>query len=198
MFVYLVRNKQNGKIYIGKTHLTLARRWNIHCLNAKKGLCTYFYSALRKYGPSAFELELLSSSATSPEELNEQERFYIAVYRSSEREFGYNLTKGGDGMVPNEQTRKKMSDARKRNGSSPMKGRHHSATTKAKLSRATQEQFAAGWNPSRMSGLTHSKATKQRMAKAQLMAHAKAEVKKRHSDGAKRMWARKRGLCPSS
>jgi hypothetical protein len=53
----------------------------------------------------------LSSYASSVQDLNNQERFYIAKYRAMDRERGYNMTEGGDGGGP-----------RNRGKSSPLSG----------------------------------------------------------------------------
>jgi group I intron endonuclease len=143
MLVYVVRNRVNGKVYVGKTQLTLTRRWSVHVSNASRGVNTYFYAALRKYGASCFDVSLVSSHADTPKQLNEQERYFIAKYRASEREFGYNLTQGGEGMIPNETTRKKMSDAHQ-GKPGPRLGSRPSEATRNKISATLKAKLAAG------------------------------------------------------
>ena len=46
-------------------------------------------------------------------ELDNYEIYYIDMYKSYLSEFGYNKTYGGDGAVPSEETRKKMSISHK-------------------------------------------------------------------------------------
>src|SRR5208337_1014986 len=121
MQVYLVTNRANGKIYVGKTTGSLERRWRLHCLNAMKrqGFCHFLYRAMRKYGAENFFVQTLTL-ANSPGELNALERFFIAKFRSFDSEIGYNLTMGGEGVVPNEATRRKLSELRKQRPS-PMR-----------------------------------------------------------------------------
>lgn len=96
MIIYLIRNLRNGKVYIGKTRGTLDQRWAAHVARARGATRTYFWDAIRKHGPEAFEREVLCT-VTSLEELNIQERHYIALHESNQAEKGYNCSFGGDG-----------------------------------------------------------------------------------------------------
>lgn len=55
----------------------------------------YLGRAIRKHGISSFEIETLCT-ATTLEELNKLEIFYIAHYSSSDPQMGYNETEGGE------------------------------------------------------------------------------------------------------
>jgi group I intron endonuclease len=124
MLIYLVRNKVNGKVYVGKTTQALEARWRQHVRDSRKKV-THFYLALRKYGLSAFELSVLSSSAESHEQLNEQEIYFIAKFKANDRAIGYNTTKGGDGV---------------------MAGRHQSIVSRAKIGLAHRgKRRRASW-----------------------------------------------------
>jgi hypothetical protein len=95
--------------------------------NAKQGKPYYFYNAIRKYGPAAFEVQVLGKVETS-EELSQLEIELIKQYQSSDSDKGYNSTLGGDGLVPTDTTRRKMSDARKawhENNPHPFLGKQH-------------------------------------------------------------------------
>ncbi len=89
MFVYLIRNKINGKCYVGKTTRTIAARWRQHKTEAR--ICRYdspLYNDMREYGIAAFEVQLLGQ-CDSQRRLAEMERACIRRYRSVEE--GYNL-----------------------------------------------------------------------------------------------------------
>lgn len=89
--IYQIVNKANGKIYIGQTIKTLRERWSQHlCRHNSKHLG----SAIRKYGKDTFVMEEIDS-ATSKEELDYLEKYWIRFYRSDDRLKGYNLTIGG-------------------------------------------------------------------------------------------------------
>lgn len=51
MFCYLLRNRVNGKRYIGITRGTVEQRWLVHCKKARLGSKLYIHTAIRKYGP---------------------------------------------------------------------------------------------------------------------------------------------------
>jgi group I intron endonuclease len=87
--VYLIKNKINGKVYIGQTIQSLKRRFAQHKYSAlTKKKKTPLYSSIRKYGIDNFEITLLEDNI-KPEELNDIEASYILKYSSVEE--GYNL-----------------------------------------------------------------------------------------------------------
>tara|TARA_B100001057_G_C22754680_1_gene913210 strand:- start:15 stop:1073 length:1059 start_codon:yes stop_codon:yes gene_type:complete len=125
----------NGKVYIGLTTTSLEHRKAQHKSKAKK--CRrYLYNALRKYN-MVDTLELIKiDTADTKEELCEKEMRYIQMYRSLEREYGYNRTLGGDGVsgyVFTEEDRKKMSEA--------IKKAYEKPEAREKLSEALKKYF---------------------------------------------------------
>lgn len=93
MEIYIHTNLINGKRYIGKS-VNSVRRWGTTGNNYKH--CPLFYRAIQKYGWDNFNHEV-RLTGLSKEEANERERYYIALFRTNDPRFGYNLTKGGDG-----------------------------------------------------------------------------------------------------
>lgn len=91
--IYQVTNLVNGKSYIGLTRFTLQKRWREHCYNAKSGLKTYFYAALRKYGPENF-LVIPIASCLDVSGASEVERSVIKTFHPA-----YNQTNGGEFTV---------------------------------------------------------------------------------------------------
>lgn len=94
-YIYKITNDINGKGYIGKTHLSVEKRWTEHRKDAKKENkeCRPLYKAIRKYGEENFSVVLL-------EEVNileavEREKYWIDYYNTFK--VGYNATQGGDG-----------------------------------------------------------------------------------------------------
>lgn len=96
MIIYKVTNKFNGKVYIGQTIRTLEQRKWQHLDAAKNGCKTHFYNAIRKYGEKNFVFEIIDE-ASSVQELNELERYYIQKYDSIKN--GYNMVDGGNNNV---------------------------------------------------------------------------------------------------
>ena len=89
--LYIHTNKINHKKYVGITSREPKERWDYGC--AYKS-CTYFDRAIKKYGWNNFTHEVVLTNLTK-EEAEEQERYNIALYRTNQQEYGYNLTEGG-------------------------------------------------------------------------------------------------------
>lgn len=81
----------NQKVYIGQT-CDIKRRWRA-CNYV--GNC-FFYNAIQKYGWENITHEILEDNLTL-EEANEKEKYYIALYQSTNSQYGYNLRAGGEG-----------------------------------------------------------------------------------------------------
>ena len=85
--IYLITNKIDGKIYIGKHSTDKLNDYYI-------GSGVLIKKAIQKYGRENFIKEYLAFCDTE-EKLNWLERFYIKKYNA--KECGYNLTDGGEG-----------------------------------------------------------------------------------------------------
>ena len=107
--IYCHRNKINNKIYIGQTCQKLQRRWR-----EGEGYkhCSYFYSAIQKYGWDNFEHFILFDNLTQ-EEANKMEKRIILLFDSINPEIGYNLELGGDNKQHTEETKQKISNSLK-------------------------------------------------------------------------------------
>ncbi len=90
--VYKHTNLINNKVYIGITKQEPKRRW-------QKGIGyidnSYFYNSIIKYGWDNFKHEILFDKLTK-EEAQQKEIELIKMYRSNERQYGYNFSKGGE------------------------------------------------------------------------------------------------------
>lgn len=95
--IYKITNKVNNKCYIGCSK-SIKDRWTAHkndshnpndkCYNTK------FYRALRKYGIDNFNFEVLEEC--SVDLLFKKEIEYIQSFNSTNDEYGYNTSIGGD------------------------------------------------------------------------------------------------------
>ena len=86
MIIYEIKNKINGKSYIGQhSSNELGSYW---------GSGKLIKLAIKKYGIDAFERFILESCSTK-KELNEREKYWIAEKKT--RTCGYNLIDGGTG-----------------------------------------------------------------------------------------------------
>lgn len=93
--IYMARNKVNGKYYIGFDSAWPSRK-TAH-LNSKRDDCPRFHRAIKKYGPDAFEWEILFQGWDKEFVHREAERILIAEYNSRDKNIGYNISAGGDG-----------------------------------------------------------------------------------------------------
>lgn len=105
--VYLITNVVNGKQYCGQTLQGAAQRWLKHQSESRGGSNRYFCRAVAKYGADSFSVQVLRDGLTK-EEANLLEIRTIKDFRLTDNRHGYNLTFGGEGVIPNEETRRKM------------------------------------------------------------------------------------------
>lgn len=159
MFIYKATNKINGKVYIGKTVRPVDVRWAQHLSFARmKGGCPYLGAAIRKYGALAFQVEQLAQ-AGNEEELENLEREFIQKFKSHNRETGYNLTLGGEGLSGHShssETKAKIAAGRQ-GENHPMYGRHHSDEAKLKIAQHSKGSS----NP--FFGKTHTEESRKNM-----------------------------------
>lgn len=87
MIIYKTTNQVNGKIYIGQDKYN-----NPNYLGSGKIL----HLAFQKYGIENFKKEIIEK-CESIEKLNEQEKYWINYYNSTDRKIGYNIALGGQG-----------------------------------------------------------------------------------------------------
>lgn len=90
-YIYMITNKVNGKIYIGK-HQYIGPGLDPNYFASGK----IINEAVNKYGRENFDVAMLSTADTL-DELNAKEAAYIKEYNSQDLSVGYNLTCGGDG-----------------------------------------------------------------------------------------------------
>ena len=102
----------SGKYYIGITKDYKTRTRDKH-LSYKN--CPVFFNAIIKYGWENIKHEIIDY-CDSVEQAEERERYFISLYKTTEREFGYNICAGGD-ISKNDsiERRKKISETLKKN-----------------------------------------------------------------------------------
>lgn len=106
LYVYRITNLINNKKYIGKHSSETIE-------NSYYGSGIAVKQAIKKHGKCNFKKEIICI-CENEKELNEKEIFYIEIENTYN--FGYNMTKGGEGMLgykPSKETIKKASDGRK-------------------------------------------------------------------------------------
>lgn len=92
--IYIIKNKLNGKVYIGQTIQNPKDRWYRHCAKSnisKNEANMHIKRAILKYGKENFSFEVIETCLK--EQLNEREIYWINYYDSYNK--GYNNTLGG-------------------------------------------------------------------------------------------------------
>lgn len=119
----------NGKVYIGKTCRKPEYRWGSH--GERYYTSPYFWNAIQKYGWENIKHEILFDGLAE-EEANQKEMEMIAKYNSNNREFGYNITAGGDGSsgVPHSEEWKQRHRELMTGKNNPFYGKYHSEEMK--------------------------------------------------------------------
>lgn len=95
--VYCHTNKINGKKYIGMTKNQLKVR--SQCGYGYRQ-CISFWQEIQKYGWGAFDHEILISNLSKKEAMQEEIKA-IKQYRTTEQEYGYNISPGGSTLTEN-------------------------------------------------------------------------------------------------
>ena len=112
--VYMHVNKINNKVYVGITQRNPKLRWlSGHGYPHNE----HFDSAIKKYGWDNFE-HIIFMENISKEEACNAEILLIQLYNTTNRNYGYNMSYGGEfggaGVVRSEESRKKMSESAKK------------------------------------------------------------------------------------
>lgn len=98
--IYAIINNKNNKIYIGVTDRTFNERYQRKTNKLNDISNKYFERAIKKTGVANFSILIIDSNKTT-EELNELEIMYIRLFNSNDKDYGYNLTIGGNRPVQN-------------------------------------------------------------------------------------------------
>lgn len=107
--IYCHLNKINGKRYIGQTKTSVQKRWGHNGYEyTHKSPNSLFAKAINKYGWDNFEHQILFENLTK-EEANQKEIELIAFYKSNNKNYGYNLTAGGNSNTLNDEQKEQRS-----------------------------------------------------------------------------------------
>ena len=140
--IYIIRCISNNKVYIGQS-VNLKHRLNEHKRNLRSGIHInkHLQKAFNKYGEKEFAfdvLEVLQEEEYNKEKLDLLEIEYISKFESNNRNKGFNIENGGNGIGKiAEETKKKLSVAMKgnHNNADAWLGKHHSEETKKLISK---------------------------------------------------------------
>ena len=92
--IYCIENLVNNKKYIGQS-INIDYRWSKHKSELKNGNHDndYLQKSYNKYGIDCFQFNVLEYC--DKDKLDEREDYYINLYHTMDRAFGYNLKSGG-------------------------------------------------------------------------------------------------------
>lgn len=131
--VYAITHIDSLKMYIGKGVCRAngtCYQWGVHLQPSADGLLA---RAIKKHGVDRFvfgwlEIDRSESAAFA------LERKHIVLWKTTDREFGYNLSFGGEGPVVGTRHRAEVIEAIRQKAIGRYKGRKASPETKAKMS----------------------------------------------------------------
>ena len=181
-------------MYIGKT-VDRKKRHSAH-INGKKG-SKLLFNAMKKYGKNNFTKTIIGYF-NSAKDLNLAEKYWIKFFKTNlnskeynGKEYGYNLTNGGDGMegyIPSEETRNKLRKANK-GEKHPMFGKKRSEETRQKLSEANkgkkQSEETIKRRIEKTKGKKRSEETRQKLSEANKGKKRSEETRKKQSEAKK-------------
>ena len=110
MVIYEIRNKVNGKVYIGQTIQEANRRWLEHVSIARSNKNHPLYNSMRKHGTNNFSFTVIDS-ASSIDELNEKERSHLDIARANGNV--YNIREAGNNKTHSEESITRMQEAQR-------------------------------------------------------------------------------------
>ena len=135
-YIYCAISPSNKKYYGYTLNFNGRKAGHLKC--ARKGQKCLFYTAIRKYGPENFIWKIIEEHEKEDKKelkkiLCEREIYWITLDKTYLKEFGYNMTKGGDGRVGvphSKESKEKLSKS--------LTGRIVSEETKKKMSESAK------------------------------------------------------------
>ena len=183
-YIYLIIDLTNWKKYVGQHHYHLEK------LDSNYHGSGHIIKRIYKKRPHTLK-EVYLKTCYTQEELDEWEQYYIKFYNTLYPN-GYNLTEGGNGGVPCEETRRKLSELKKgllSGEKNPMFGKHHSEETKQKIGGVHKGKHISEEQKKKLSvalkGRIMSDEHKKKIGEANKGKHHTEESKKKMSDSKK-------------
>ena len=141
--IYCIRNLINNKVYIGKSY-NIYNRIAGHMYNLtkkSKDENRHLIAAWHKYGRENFEYFVLEYLPINEELVKARELYWMEVYDSTNRDFGYNLRKDSSTkMIVHEETKQLISQLNK-GKNNPNYGNHWSEEKKTYMSALKKQQY---------------------------------------------------------
>lgn len=165
-YIYRILNQINGKIYIGQTtEKDPFTRMNKHVKSKAGG---HLQLAFAKYGVENFDFRVLKKVEHENEiifhiHLDMDEKYYIYLFNTMDRERAYNKQEGGQGGARSPEVGQKISEAKKGHKTSDSVRKAVSESNKRRVvSEETRKKRSEA-----MKGRTASEESKEKISKAQ-------------------------------
>ena len=178
-YIYLNTDLKTGKQYAGQHHYDKEGE-----LDPNYHGSGVLWTKVLKKRPKELIKEEYIKTCYSEEEMNSDEQYYIKLFKTLWPN-GYNLTEGGEGFIPCEEIRRKLSKVHKgrtppnkgipmseeqkkklsellKGRTPPNKGKHHSDEARKKMSESHKGIQAGEKHP--MFGKHHSEESKKKMS----------------------------------
>jgi group I intron endonuclease len=128
--IYAIVNTKNKKRYIGSA-VNVEKRWREHLCTLRSGKhhSRHLQAAWNRYGEAAFRFDVVTTC--EPQELVEQEQFWIDAFQTAEGKHGYNVaSRAGStlGVKASDETKTRLSQAHM--------GKRHTEEAKTKTSKS--------------------------------------------------------------
>jgi len=147
----------NGKRYVGITKCSTSKRFGLH--GGRYKTCPLVARAIEKYGWAKVTHEVLDV-AECKDEAENKERYYIALFNTTDPRFGYNVLPGGD--VSNNAATPEM---RYKLGNG-QRGRSRTQEEKEKIGQGVKETFKRPESNGHF-GLKHTEEARKKMSESQ-------------------------------
>jgi len=183
-WIYVIKNTINNKIYIGQTSKNLYIRFKQHKRDCEKNFHNMLiHKAMNKYGTENFLIRPVDiikcvTLTDFKKELNKLEMYYINIFKTTNKDIGYNLTNGGGGCtgrILSETTKKKISDS-KIGEKNPMYGKKWSSAKRIQMKNLMTAENNHNY------GKPLSEKTKQKLSNALKNREISIETRKKISE----------------
>lgn len=171
--VYVIRNRVNGKVYVGSSATNIAARWNTHRHSLRNGThhSRHLQRAWIRHGEESFSFSIIA--ICGPKWCLAVEQLCILANRSCDGSRGYNIAVTAGSNLGSKRTPEQV-----RANIERQKGRRHTPEQRQKMLDAIAARMA---DPARRSRALAN------LERSRVLAQSEAS-RKRHSDSLREYW----------